>query len=278
MPADPRGLLVGSSGARLSFVFRPEGGRRVAAWLLPGSPGFCLDGGMDLVWPGCRNVRDVGGLPTGDGGRVRSGVLIRSESLQYLTAEGVAAVEGAGVGRILDLRSDGEVEVGPTPFTGSALAVRQRVADPADPQHGQPTIVAACTWMLDRRPELFAAAVKAIADEQDGAVVVHCHGGKDRTGMVVALALRVAGVPDDAIVADYFLTQSRLQPWLEEQLAAEPDTAKHPEMIEFRDTRAESIVAILRHIDEVYGGAEAYLRHGGLTDADLSRLRDRLVE
>ncbi|MBB6567121.1 protein-tyrosine phosphatase [Kribbella sandramycini] len=195
-----------------------------------------------------------------------------------MTAEGVAAVEGAGVGRILDLRSDGEVEVGPTPFTGSALAVRQRVADPADPQHGQPTIVAACTWMLDRRPELFAAAVKAIADEQDGAVVVHCHGGKDRTGMVVALALRVAGVPDDAIVADYFLTQSRLQPWLEEQLAAEPDTAKHPEMIEFRDTRAESIVAILRHIDEVYGGAEAYLRHGGLTDADLSRLRDRLVE
>jgi protein-tyrosine phosphatase len=48
-------------------------------------------------------------------------------------------------------------------------------------------------------------------------------------------------------------------------------------MLEFRDTRAESIVAILRHLDEKYGGPEAYLRHGGLTDEDLNKLRARLV-
>jgi hypothetical protein len=48
-------------------------------------------------------------------------------------------------------------------------------------------------------------------------------------------------------------------------------------MIEFRDTRAESMVAILRHLDEKYGGAEAYLRHGGLTTDDLERLRKRLT-
>jgi len=231
---------------------------------------------MDLNWPGCRNVRDVGGLPTTDGRATRTGVLIRSESLQYLTNEGVEAVRRAGVSRILDLRGDGEVAAAPTPFTGTPLAVRQSLQDPADPDHGQPTIIEACIWMLDRRPELFAAAVKAIADE-DGAVVVHCHGGKDRTGMVVALALSVAGVPEDEIVADYFLTQERLAGWLAEQLADEPDSSKHPEMIEFRDTRAESIVAILRHLDENYGGAEAYLRHGGLTGGDLDRLRDRLI-
>lgn len=232
---------------------------------------------MDLDWPGCRNARDVGGLPTADGRTIREGVLIRSESLQYLTPHGVDAVRRSGVSRILDLRGDGEVATAPTPFTGTPLAVRQPLQDPADPDHGQPTIVAACTWMLDRRPELFAGAVKAIADEPDGAVVVHCHGGKDRTGMVVALALSIAGVPEDEIVADYFLTQERLAPWLDEQLAAEPDTALHPEMIEFRDTRAESLVAILRHLDEKYGGPEAYLRHGGLTTADLAKLRTRLV-
>ncbi|MEU4196265.1 tyrosine-protein phosphatase [Kribbella sp. NPDC026611] len=233
---------------------------------------------MDLDWPGCRNARDVGGLPTADGRTIRSGVLIRSDSLQYLTDEGVDAVRRSPVARILDLRGDREVELAPTPFTGTPLAVRQRLQDPADPEHGRPTIVEACTWMLDQRPELFAAAVKAIADEPDGAVVVHCHGGKDRTGMVVALALSVAGVPEEEIVADYFLTQQRLAPWLEEQLAAEPDPTKHPEMLEFRDTRAESIVAILRHLDTKYGGSEAYLRLGGLTDADLERLRERLVE
>ncbi|MGW6281904.1 tyrosine-protein phosphatase [Kribbella sp. NPDC055071] len=232
---------------------------------------------MDLDWPGCRNARDVGGLPTADGRTIRAGVLIRSESLQYLTPEGVEAVRRSPVTRILDLRGDDEVAIAPTAFTGTPLAVRQALQDPADPEHGQATIVAACIVMLDRRPELFAAAVKAIADEPEGAVVVHCHGGKDRTGMVVALALSVAGVPEDVIVADYFLTQSRLAPWLEEQLAAEPDVSRHPEMIEFRDTRAESLVAILRHLDEKYGGPEAYLRHGGLTTEDLDRLRDRLV-
>jgi protein-tyrosine phosphatase len=230
---------------------------------------------MDLDWAGCRNVRDVGGLPTVDGRVVREGVLIRSDSLQYLTAEGIEAVRRSGVSRIVDLRGDDEVAGWPTPFTGTPLAVRQALQDPADPD--LPTIVETCTWMLDRRPELFAAAVKAIADEPDGAVVVHCHGGKDRTGMVVALALSVVGVPEEAIVADYFRTQERLAPWLAEQLAEEPDASKHPELVEFRDTRAESIVAILRHLDTKYGSPEAYLRHGGLTDGDLDKLRARLV-
>jgi protein tyrosine/serine phosphatase len=233
--------------------------------------------GVDLDWPGCRNVRDVGGLPTADGGTVREGVLIRADSLQYLSADGVDAVRRAGVGRILDLRTDGEIAASPTPFTDDPLGARQPLADPKDPDHGQPTIVEACTWMLDRRPTLFAAALKAIADAPDGAVVVHCHGGKDRTGMVVALALSVAGVPEEEIVADYFLTQTRLADWLAEQLAAEPDSALHPEMIEFRDTRAESMIAILRHLDQKYGGPEAYLRHGGLTADDLEKLRTRLL-
>lgn len=232
---------------------------------------------MDLDWPGCRNVRDVGGLPTADGGAVREGVLIRSDSLHYLTAEGVQAVRRSGVSRILDLRGEAEASAAPSPFVGDPLLVAQSLQDPADPDHGQPTIVAACTWMLDRRPELFAAAVKAIADEPDGAVVVHCHGGKDRTGMVVALALSVAGVPEEEIVADYFLTQERMAGLLAEQLADEPDPSQHPELIEFRDTRAESMVAILHHLDEKYGGPEPYLRHGGLTDDDLDRLRRRLI-
>ncbi|HEY4570242.1 MAG TPA: tyrosine-protein phosphatase [Kribbella sp.] len=232
---------------------------------------------MDLQWPGCRNVRDVGGLPTADGRRIRDGVLIRSDSLHYLSPEGVEAVRRAGVSRILDLRGNAELELFPSPFADDPLWVHQPLQAADDPEHGQPTILEACTWMLDRRPELFAAAIKAIADEPDGAVLVHCHGGKDRTGMIVALALSVAGVPEEEIVSDYFRTQARLASWLEEQLAAEPDTSKHAEMIEFRDTRVDTIVAILRHLDTTYGGPEAYLRHGGLTDDDLDRLRSRLV-
>ena len=98
-------------------------------------------------------MRDVGGLPTADGGRVREGVLIRADSLQYLSPDGVEVVRRAGIGRILDLRGDGEVAGSPTPFTGDPLGIRQALQDPADPDHGQATIVDACIWMLDRRPE-----------------------------------------------------------------------------------------------------------------------------
>ena len=231
-----------------------------------------------LEWPDCRNVRDLGGLPTAGGRQIREGALIRADSLQYLSHDGVAAVRRAGVGRILDLRGDRETTEYPTPFSGDPLGMRVPVQDPADPSDSQyETIIDACLGMLDRHPELFAAAVAAIVEAPEGAVVVHCHGGKDRTGMVVALALSVAGVPEDEIVADYFVTKERLAPWLAAQLAAEPDESRHAEMTEWRDTRAESIVAILDHLDRVYGGPEAYLRHGGLTQYQLDGLRARLV-
>lgn len=230
-----------------------------------------------LDWPDCRNVRDLGGLPTADGGRIRDGALIRADSLHFLSDEGVQLVRRAGVSRILDLRGKEESSRLPTPFAEDPLGLHVPVEDPADPPHDKTTIVEVCIDMLDRHPDLFAAAVIAIAEAPRGAVVVHCHGGKDRTGMVVALALTVAGVPEEGIVADYFLTQQRLAAWLAEQLADEPDESLHPEMLEFRDTRAESLVAILDHLDRVYSGPEAYLRHGGMTSSQLTTLKARLT-
>jgi protein tyrosine/serine phosphatase len=226
-----------------------------------------------LDWPDCLNVRDVGGLPTSDGGRVRPG----ADSLQYLSPAGVDAVRQAGVSRVVDLRSQAEVDEGPTPFTSGELAYAVPVQDPADPTDGLDTIVKICVDMLDRHPDRFAEAVAAIAEAPPGAVVVHCRGGKDRTGMVIALALSVAGVPVEEIVADYFLTKERLASAMAEQLAGEPDESLHAEMLEFRDTRAESIVAILDHLDTAYGGPLEYLRRAGLTTAQLDVLRTRLT-
>jgi protein-tyrosine phosphatase len=231
-----------------------------------------------LDWPDCHNVRDLGGLSTGGGGRIRDGALIRADSLQYLTDDGVEAVRRAGVGLVLDLRAGWEIAASPTPFTSDPLGRNVPVQDPADPPHGRSRIVDACTDMLDRHPDRFAAAVAAIAEAPQGAVVVHCYGGKDRTGMVVALALTVAGVPDEEIVADYALTQERLASRLAEQLAAEPDESLHAQMIEFRDTRPESLVAILDHLVRTYGTVESYLSTGGLTIHQQAALRTRLTD
>jgi protein-tyrosine phosphatase len=229
-----------------------------------------------LDWPNCRNARDLGGLPTADGGFVRTGALIRSDCLQFLSEEGVAAVRSTGVGRIIDLRTAAEVSAFPTPFTDDALGLHVPVQDWDDPQD-HTTIVESCNLMLDLHPDRFAAALRAIAEAPDGPVIIHCYGGKDRTGIVAALALIIAGVPEDEIVADYALTQSRLAGMLAEQLAAEPDESLHPQMIEYRDTRPASLTAILRHLDTKYGGPIAYLHQGGLTESDRETLRVRLT-
>jgi protein-tyrosine phosphatase len=230
-----------------------------------------------LDWPDCRNARDLGGLPTADGGVIRTGALIRSDCLQFLTPDGVETVRRAGVNRVIDLRSLDEVSEFPTPFTHNPICLHLPVQDPADPQD-HTTIVESCNLMLDLHPDRFAEALRAITEAPDGAVVVHCFGGKDRTGVLVALALIVAGVPEDEIVADYALTKTRLAGMLAEQLAAEPDESLHPHMIEYRDTRPESLVAILRHLDEKYGGPLRYLAQAGLTPSDLDALRTRLIK
>ncbi|GAA0962484.1 tyrosine-protein phosphatase [Kribbella koreensis] len=230
-----------------------------------------------LDWPNCHNARDLGGLPTADGGSIRVGALIRSDCLQFLSDEGVAAVRSTGVSRIIDLRSRGEVSTFPTPFTQDPIALHIPLSDPADPQDHN-TIVGACIEMLELHSDSFAAALRAITEAPEGAIVVHCYGGKDRTGVLVALALIVAGVPEPEIIADYALTKTRLAGMLAEQLAAEPDESLHPEMIEYRDTRPESLTAILRHLDTTYGGPLPYLQQAGLTPADLTALRARLTE
>lgn len=231
---------------------------------------------MRLDWPDCRNVRDLAGLPTADGGRIRENALIRADSLQFVTPAALETIRQAGVSRIIDLRSHGEVSGFPTPFTDDPIGAHLPLQDPADPPSTATTIVASCNEMLDLHPDLVAAVFRAIIDAPEGAVVVHCFGGKDRTGVIVALALAVAGVPEDEIVADYFLTRDNMAALMAEQLAAEPDESLHAEMLEFRDTRAESMTAILRHLDTAYGGPVAYLRQAGLTDDELDAVRTRL--
>ncbi len=229
-----------------------------------------------LEWPNCRNARDLGGLPTVDGGVIRTEALIRSDCLQFLSPEGVEVVRRTGVSRIIDLRSHGEVSSFPTPFTADPIAVHISVEDPSDPQDHS-TIVESCTAMLDLHPDRFAAALRAIAEAPEGPVIVHCFGGKDRTGVLIALALTVAGVPEHEIVADYALTQARMAPLLAEQLAAEPDTSLHPHLIEYRDTRPTTLTQILRHLDTHHGGPLPYLQTAGLTPTDLTALRTRLT-
>jgi protein-tyrosine phosphatase len=126
------------------------------------------------------------------------------------------------------------------------------------------------------QPERFAEAVEAVADAPEGAVVVHCAGGKDRTGLVTALLLRLAGVGIAEIAADYALSGANLReralPWIEE--AETEEEQRRRERISV--TPAESMTGVLEELQRRYGGVAGYLRAGGASDEVLERARARL--
>lgn len=234
-----------------------------------------------LDWEPCWNVRDLGGLPT-DGGETRRGAFIRADCLGKLTPAGRQALIAYGVSAVIDLRSAEELALDPPAFPGG------RAGEPAF--YHVPVVTddpsANVRWMaLQTRADVYrifldfygrglADALRVMAGAPPGGVVFHCLGGTDRTGLVAALALRLAGVADEVIATDYELTMERRRPILA-RLAAERGEAN----LGFWDRpniTADNMLATLAYLDERYGGERAYLRANGLSDDEMDRLRARL--
>ena len=253
-----------------------------------------------LDWDGCLNVRDLGGLPTSGGGTTRYGALLRSDNLERLTPAGWSALGSYGVKTIVDLRFADETSTYAPPAArrpstayvppADVVTVQVSVLGDHDPAldvhldrisaaHTDEVASTRATYvdMLERFQTRFAEAVVAVARAEEGAVLIHCHAGKDRTGLVVALLLAVAGVPDEVIAADYALSAANLEPlslaWIHE--------ADDVELREFRrrvcSSPAQAMIEVLAELGARPGGVCGYLTDGGLDEADLARVRALLV-
>jgi protein tyrosine/serine phosphatase len=243
----------------------------------------------ELVWDGCVNVRDLGGHPTEDGGETLYGAVIRADSVGLLTADGWRALVDSGVSRIVDLRLEAEsdddaprdlaVEVVHVPildrFDEASWPEIEALSDGA-PTHADAQRLVYLRFLEHCRSR-FVEAVAAVAEAPPGAVVVHCHGGKDRTGLVVALLLRLAGVSTDAIADDYALSGERLRERHERWLAGAQDDLERARIERISSTPAAAMHGVLDAIDRRYGGVDQYLLGGGLSaelaEAGRRRLR-----
>ncbi len=129
---------------------------------------------------------------------------------------------------------------------------------------------------LERFRGNIAAAVRAVAHAPAGGVVIHCAGGKDRTGLLSAFLLHVAGVADDEIAADYALSEDRLRPRHEVWFAAAESDEELARLHRITQTPAASMAGVFAELEHRYGGVEAYLRSAGVGDEELGLVRARL--
>jgi protein tyrosine/serine phosphatase len=242
-----------------------------------------------LVWDGCVNVRDLGGLPTADGGVTRFNRVVRADNVRRLSADGWRALVGHGVKRIVDLRFPEEMadDLGGVPVEVvhvSVLGDRRTAKWQAEQNVAMDAATDVTSYLvwsygafLELYRDRFAAAARAVADAPEGAVLVHCMGGKDRTGLLSALLLRVAGVPADAVAADYALTEENLAPSAAEWIAAAADEADRRRRILLQPAPADAMRGVLDELDARYSGVREYLRGAGVDDGALDRIRNRLV-
>jgi len=198
---------------------------------------------------------------------VRSGVLLRTDSLDQLDAEGLRTTQQLRPALVLDLRSDFETSVTEHPFREDpayrVIPFVDPVRDTERVAENERTLTDRYLGNLERNGSQVAIMVRAIAESPEGPVIVHCASGKDRTGLLIALLLDLVGVPHDIICDDYARSEEHLE------LTDHDDP--------FARTRPETMAAVLEHLSDTWGGAAGYLRAQGVDPVALDRVRDRLL-
>jgi protein-tyrosine phosphatase len=248
---------------------------------------------------GAVNVRDLGGLPASGGRQTIGGRLLRADNLQDLSPADMATlVDDIGVTTVVDLRSSAELESeGPAPL--DAVPGVRHAHHPVLPEIGSATDAVAAALLtrvredrsrfpddptcghylgyLEDRPDQVVAALQSVARDQ-GVALVHCAAGKDRTGVVVALALTAVGVRPEAVVADYAATSDRVEAILG-RLRKSRTYARDldGESAVAHLARAETMAAFLEQMEVRHGGVVSWLADHGFSDDDLRLLRAKLL-
>lgn len=237
-----------------------------------------------LAWEDSLNARDLGGYPAIDGRETRWGAIVRSDDLATLTQTGRAALVDYGIRSIVDLRMPFELDQSPNPFAqpgdhGIEYTNVSFIDPDVPPPDGFTTLADGYMRMLDRFASRVGRIMTTIARASEGGVLVHCVAGKDRTGLICALMLDLAGVDQETISADYAMSKEFLQPLYEEWLrdgSPEERAERERELAKY-SPRAEIMLEVLERLHERYGGAEAYLIQAGVSPENIARLRERLL-
>jgi protein-tyrosine phosphatase len=247
---------------------------------------------LDARVAGAVNLRDIGGYPAGDR-RVRWGRVYRSGLTHAITSEGLATLAGElGIRTIIDLRTPAERRAGLLALGESgirdihvSLLDGDEVAEAVQIERVMAMFAGTYDWaasyveMVEARPAMLRLVFEALAEPGALPAVVHCSGGRDRTGVTIGLLLAVLGVAPETIAEDYALTGDLLTPHVQHfagfALAAGLSVEDMARLVR---TTPETMLTFLRRIEERYGSAERTLLEAGIRPETIAALREALLE
>ena len=215
--------------------------------------------------PGFTNSADLGGLPLPGGRTIPPRRIVRADTPAQLSDDELAAAHAFGFVAALDLRSAEELLVCPHPLAQLPGYRSVPLIDPAAEarvdisRYG--TLGEIYSSSLQRNATHIAAIFTALTAAPPGPVLVSCRAGRDRTGMISALLLDLAGVDREVIAAEYALVPEQ--------------SARAGAAAPTRPDRGD-ILQMLGHVSAAYGSTSGYLDRLGLDDVAVGALRARL--
>lgn len=247
------------------------------------------DGSKPTFLPldGCFNFRDLGGYQTASGQRVKTGVLFRSDALQYLTVQDARYLrETLGLTTVVDFRNTHEVERDGR--SDAAIPWVRYLNHPVLEERGTITatgeedpaerLTDMYLWALRQGGSHLARAFNAVAESENLPAVFHCSAGKDRAGVFAALILGVLGTAGESIVEDYLITNQKVN-LIIQRLSARPGNEHMQKIpVDFFRAQTPAMEAALEEVSNVHGDASGYLQAQGVEQSTIDRFRSTMLE
>ena len=255
------------------------------------------------------NTRDLGGMETADGHKIKKKCLIRSGQLYDAAKEDLELLQTYGVNQIIDLRTDQEVQEKPDPTLEGVKqihlpiltdmtqgitreeqtefsSVHEMYAKLAeDPSAIINYMTLTYTQFVTNSHSLaqYAEFLNCVLKNESGATLWHCAGGKDRAGFASVLILECLGVSRDVIMEDYLFTNECLKPEIEqvlEGLKKQQDIPGLEEAVKAMfGARREYMEGIYQTIEDTYGNFRIFLSQAlGMDENRIAKMREQFLE
>jgi Protein tyrosine/serine phosphatase len=249
---------------------------------------------------GTCNFRDLGGYHNAEGRAVAWGRLYRSDALHKLTGGDLKSLERAGLCCDIDFRADFEREENPDrlprqdgirqvalPIFDANSHMEQEVKDhirtgQLDGIDPDELLKDAYAQFVSRFTPQFRGFISEVVAAEGRPILFHCTAGKDRTGFAAALILRILGVPQQAVLRDYMLSQFYWQKSMRNlllfvRLTRGPRAMRLVQQLS--SAKEDYLLTAFAKVDELYGSFDNYVHEGlGLHSSEIALLRAHLLE